>query len=568
MKALAGFYQISLICARPCQLSTEDSVTCMRKRVRNFEVKFSSFPVDHAAACDRDSWAFRNCCAMPAIGVEIVVADDHATLTFLELPSEVILMVLCDLDARNLARLSATCVDLHKPMAPVDEVLRQRAAARGRVCPVCRLCAAWLDRPHLGCVAAPGRLALLEWRRDGAWAPVAAGPCSSFFVAHSGRLMSCGVAPGVLGLGTTPLQCLDGVHPLIEPTQLPSMARIRFNRVSAGWFFVAAVSVTGAVYTWGVDEEGCLGHGGDSNADDGDADGAEFDEGSRVPMLVSALAGHCVLSVATGYSHCLAVTESGAVFSWGRDSHGECGHGGEILSQPGHVQWRPRRIDALAGTRAVDASAGVVHSLVVTDEGALYAFGEGTRGRLGHGSSDSVRSPVIVDALRHRFITAAAAGHDHTLALTADGMVFAWGNNRSGQLGMGYRGISERLARQVPPQILSCATVVAAGDRCSCAVTAVGEIFVWGLQHYRQRRLGFRESAHSPIRVDALCGELVVAVSTSATHSIAVTKDGSVYAWGWADALGMPADESLNGVYVPRRTVVCRRYPTLSCVPR
>ena len=95
-------------------------------------------------------------------------------------------------------------------------------------------------------------------------------------------------ATGLMGHGEMP-------HPLVPtPTLLPSMAGIRISSVSAGFGFNAAVSAAGKVYTWGAGNGGCLGHG---NA-----------EGSLISKQVEALAGHQILSVWTGYGHCLAVT--------------------------------------------------------------------------------------------------------------------------------------------------------------------------------------------------------------------------------------------------------------------
>lgn len=109
----------------------------------------------------------------------------RSPLTLLQLPVDVLVLVFSYLDSRNLSRLSETCVDLHSPLAAVCEVLRNRADMRGRLCPVCPVCDI---RPHIGCIASPGKLAMLEFRRDNAWGPVAAGPLSSFFVAsHNGQ---------------------------------------------------------------------------------------------------------------------------------------------------------------------------------------------------------------------------------------------------------------------------------------------------------------------------------------------------------------------------------------------
>jgi hypothetical protein len=225
------------------------------------------------------------------------VAADLAPLTLLQLPAEVLVLVLSRLDAFSLARFSATCSELFRePMTPVEEALRQRAAECGHVCPA-RL-------PH-GFSSWPAHLAWLERRRDTAWARVAAGSSRSFFVAQGGRLMSCGteknVCTGVLGHGE--LDSEDRV--LRTATLLPSTACIRIRSVAAGYGFSAAVSAAGAVYTLGKGDGGRLGH--------------SDEERSLVPKRVQALAGHRVLSVAAGYAHCLAVKEREEIFSWGWD---------------------------------------------------------------------------------------------------------------------------------------------------------------------------------------------------------------------------------------------------------
>ena len=61
-------------------------------------------------------------------------------------------------------------------------------------------------------------------------------------------------------------------------------------------------------------------------------------------------------------------------------------------------------------SRRVETLAGDSHSFVVTEEGALYSFGYGGDGRLGHGGVGDERSPKMVDALRDVRISAAAAG--------------------------------------------------------------------------------------------------------------------------------------------------------------
>ena len=76
--------------------------------------------------------------------------------------------------------------------------------------------------------------------------------------------------------------------------------------------------------------------------------------------LPSTLGGERAVSVAAGACHSLALTSSGAVWSWGQGCVGALGHGDH------EVQWQPTKIEAFAGQRGIAVSAGDVHSLAIT----------------------------------------------------------------------------------------------------------------------------------------------------------------------------------------------------------
>ena len=98
-----------------------------------------------------------------------------------------------------------------------------------------------------------------------------------------------------------------------------------------------------------------------------------------MPKKVEALAGRRVVAVSPGDGHSIALTADGAVWSWGYGGHGLLGHGDE------QRQLLPKKIEAFAGQRVNAVSAGLYHSFAITADGAVFTWGEGEDGCLGHG---------------------------------------------------------------------------------------------------------------------------------------------------------------------------------------
>jgi alpha-tubulin suppressor-like RCC1 family protein len=101
------------------------------------------------------------------------------------------------------------------------------------------------------------------------------------------------------------------------------------------------------------------------------------------------------------------------------------------------------------GDRAVSVVAGRGRSYVLTEQGALYAFGNGNFGNLGNENAESIQAPVRVAPLLRKVVIKVAAGFAHTMALTDYDEVFSWGKNDKGQLGLGFESPYELKISQV-----------------------------------------------------------------------------------------------------------------------
>ncbi len=87
------------------------------------------------------------------------------------------------------------------------------------------------------------------------------------------------------------------------------------------------------------------------------------------------------------------------------------------------------------GTQVVQVAAGGRHTLVLKDDGTVWAWGDNSFGQLGNGTNVSSTTPVEVIGLRGIFIEQIQAGENHSLALDDIGNVYSWGDNTYGQLG-------------------------------------------------------------------------------------------------------------------------------------
>ena len=90
-------------------------------------------------------------------------------------------------------------------------------------------------------------------------------------------------------------------------------------------------------------------------------------------------------------------------------------------------------------------ACGFTHTLVVTQDGALWACGMGRFGQLGHNATGNrhVFEQVGVGVFGGARVVAAAAGRFHSAAVTEDGSLWTWGEGNEGQLGLSWSGHGE-----------------------------------------------------------------------------------------------------------------------------
>lgn len=243
---------------------------------------------------------------------------------------------------------------------------------------------------------------------------------------------------------------------------------------------------------------------------------------------------------ASGQAHTLALTTRGHVYSFGTSSSGALGQGPDVR------QTAPIMLRMTQDQPVRLVVCGAHHSLLVTDTGRLFTFGDNSYGQLGFGAARAktqkyAPEPVPLDEWTQEAgpVRILAAGNNHNVALAAGGL-YAWGANANGQLGLG------RLGDQAAPQEVRdlkglAITSLACGAQHSLAVARKGtQVWVWGSNVQGQLGVGQESPAdgqhrHSPSICQALSGRQgmeIVQVAAAACHSLALTKIGEVYTFG------------------------------------
>ncbi|KAG9451265.1 hypothetical protein H6P81_011230 [Aristolochia fimbriata] len=335
-----------------------------------------------------------------------------------------------------------------------------------------------------------------------------------------------GIGDGLLGGGTQRSGRLSIASDVYLPKALESTAVLDVHNIACGSQHAVLVTKQGEVFSWGEESGGRLGHGVEADVSQ--------------PKLVEALSGLNVELVSCGEYHTCAVTISGDLYTWGDGTHnyGLLGHGSEVSHWiPKKVMGQ------MEGIHVSSISCGPWHTAIVTSAGQLFTFGDGTFGALGHGDRKNAIVPREVESLKGLRTVRAACGVWHTAAVVEvtvnssgsntfpSGKLFTWGDGDKGRLGHGDnepRLVPACVAALVEPSFCQ----VACGHSITIALTTAGRVYTMGSTVYGQ--LGnpnadgkvpncIEGKIHNSFVEEIACGSYHVAVLTSRTE---------VYTWG------------------------------------
>ncbi|MBM4165070.1 MAG: tandem-95 repeat protein, partial [Lentisphaerae bacterium] len=341
---------------------------------------------------------------------------------------------------------------------------------------------------------------------------IGAGDYQSLLVMADGTVLACGQNDyGQIGDGTSG----TNRYTLVQTVGLSGVTNI-----AGGGSHTVALKSNGSVWTWGQNWYGQLGTGTVHRT---------------VPVQVSGLSSG-VSAIDAGSSHSVALKSNGAVWAWGNNGSGRLGDGTTT------TRWTPVQVSGLSsGVTAI--AAGDSHTVALKADGSVWAWGYNVYGQLGNGTNTASYVPVQVSGLSSG-VTAIAAGGNHNVALKDDGTLWAWGFNMYGQLGDGTN-----INRRTPVQVsvlTNGVTAIAAGNTHTLALKADGSLWAWGDNAWYQLGDGSTTTRRTPVQVSGITG--VGAIAAGTWHTLALKSDSTVWVWGFNSAgqLGNGTTTSTN----------------------
>jgi alpha-tubulin suppressor-like RCC1 family protein len=305
-----------------------------------------------------------------------------------------------------------------------------------------------------------------------------------------------------------------------------------FCKISAGGSFSFAIDKNGRAWAWAINNQGQLG------------DGTLI---SRLTPVSIAGAVKTFCEISAGGSHGAAIDKNGRVWGWGLAGSGQLALGGIVCV------FTPVSITGATKTFC-GISAGDGFSMALDKNGRAWAWGNNLGGNLGINSVTSQNSPVSVLGTVRTFCKITGGGvvnsSSFTLALDKNGRAWSWGYNGVGQLG--NNAVTSQLT---PVSILGavktfCEISNGVNQPFALAIDKNGTAWAWGVNGNGQLGNNTVISQRTPVSVLGAI-KTFCKVSVGGFHSLAIDKNGRLWAWGNNSNGQLGNNQTANSILTP-----------------
>lgn len=328
-----------------------------------------------------------------------------------------------------------------------------------------------------------------EWYMEGTANPmnlmenvasVAAGQSHMAAIKTDGSLWTWGKNSfGQLGIGLN--------EQLIHHT--PSKIMDDVAAVSCGGEFTAAIKTDGSLWMWGNNNYGQLGIG------------------TLTPAYTPVKVMENVAVITCGESTAAAIKTDGSLWTWGINNSGQLGNGG-VSNAEGEWDFACQTVPLKVMDDVVSVSCGGRISAAIKKDGSLWMwgisedglFGDGADGAISNGEYNGYPIQTVPAKIMDGNVAAVSCGYDHTAIIKTDGSLWVWGDDRYGELGLGWNTNAEKIIsadmkwpiQTVPVKLMDGVAAVNCGDYYTAIVKRDGSLWMWGSNNHNEMGNGWK----------------------------------------------------------------------------
>ncbi len=238
------------------------------------------------------------------------------------------------------------------------------------------------------------------------------------------------------------------------------------------------------------------------------------------------------------------INDEGDVYSWGYNYSGQLGIGNDIIDQSS-----PIKMNGISNVEEI-YTFGENYSYARTMEGYIYAWGNNYSGQLGIGNTQHQNTPVKINELSNivKMQYNGSTNFMNLYAITKEGEIYAWGENSHGILGIGN---TEAQNKPVKLNGINNVEKIYFGDGCAYAKTKSGEVYAWGENGNGQLGVGNTEQQNIPVKIEDLPSVDEIYLNDDITGGYFKTKTGEIYLCG--DVYGWSEKENEEDYYKPSK---------------
>eukprot|EP01132_Coremiostelium_polycephalum_P001092 gene1092-1383_t len=293
------------------------------------------------------------------------------------------------------------------------------------------------------------------------------------------------------------------------------------SQIAFGNNFSMVLTDTGKVYSWGLCSYGKLGHK------------TKID--IPIPTQIEKLKNSRIVSIACGRDHSLALDDIGMIYVWGKGCGRVLGYdNNDSVPIP-----TPIRDIFTTGETIVSVSCGSDFSMALSKSGKVYSFGSGDMGKLGYRTETAFQStPRQIPNITK--MTQVVCGNWHTVLLSAHNEVYTFGSNLQGRLGRKTTGKDDSTPTSISfgvstPKIKQ----IMCGSNFSLVIDAGNIVWVWGSNANGQLGMSSLDLPYSekPITVKPLAPYSINSCSVGKEHILVLSNNGEIFTVGnWSNS--------------------------------